>query len=257
MLSDDQINQYVKELQFPPYPIIREYLQLAFLHAFYQNQSLQHTYFKGGTCLRLIFHSGRFSEDLDFTTNLNPQSIEKIIQTTIKTLSHEFTGISFKPKKTLSGNSYGLSYKHSTISMPISIKLDFSSRENVLDPQLSTITSIYPFPLFLPIPHLSLKEILAEKIRALTHRQKGRDLYDFHYLLSRQVPLDLDFINQKLGFYQETFNLESLQRAISQFPIKEFETDLIPFVPKPMRLHLSKIPKLTLDLLTTRLTELK
>ncbi len=249
MLSHDQVNQYVKSLHFPPYPIIREYLQTAFILSFYQSETLAQTFFKGGTCLRLIYQSGRFSEDLDFTTNLDPAHIIVELERTTNILKNEFPNLSFKQKKTLAGNCFMVKYAYPEIKMPISIKLDFSSRENVLDPQVTTPTSVYPFPFFFPIPHLSLKEILAEKIRALTHRQKGRDLYDLHYLLSRQTPVDLDFINQKLAFYQESFNKDELIQKITSFPIKDLESDLASFIPATIRPTIKNLPEQTLSLL--------
>ena len=249
MLSDDQIKQFAGQLNFPPYPIIREYLQTVFVLTLYQLPQLATTYFKGGTCLRLVFHSGRFSEDLDFTTNLDASDVESLLTETTNKLTPEFENLTLKQKKSLAGLSYSLSYKAPQISMPISIRLDFSFRENVLDPEVSTITTIYPVSFFSPIPHISLKEMVAEKVRALMHRTKGRDLYDLHYLLSRQAPFDINFINKKLSFYHEVFNPSEFRERIKTFPQEDLQSDLVHFIPKNQRGIIPHLSSQILELL--------
>ena len=47
--------------------VVREYFQHLFLSFLYQEKKSECLLFKGGTALRLIWQSPRFSEDLDFT----------------------------------------------------------------------------------------------------------------------------------------------------------------------------------------------
>ncbi|MFC1710146.1 nucleotidyl transferase AbiEii/AbiGii toxin family protein [Patescibacteria group bacterium] len=64
---------------------------------------------------------------------------------------------------------------------------DFSRRETILEPKTSPIETTLPIGAVSLINHLSEREILAEKIRAIYSRKKGRDLFDLWYLLSKKV----------------------------------------------------------------------
>jgi len=100
------------------------------------------------------------------------------------------------------------------------------------------------------VDHLSQKEILAEKVRAITKREKGRDLFDLWFLLSKGGALDKEFIGKKLEFYKEDFNLKKLIRKIKGWEDKDIDYDLRRFlpvserkiIPELKRLILSKLP---------------
>ena len=59
--------------------IAREYLQQLFLSIFYQLPGSEKFLFKGGTALRLIFRSPRFSEDIDFSVTGEISTFENIL----------------------------------------------------------------------------------------------------------------------------------------------------------------------------------
>ena len=249
MLSDDQLNQYSRLAKIDRISVFREYLQLAFLLNFYRNEKLKHTYFKGGTCLRLVFGSGRFSEDLDFSSDLKPDEIDSHVATTINELSHEFSNISVKSIDSLAGISRKIQVQTQLTPFPTTIKLDFSDRDQILDPEISTPKTDYPFSILTPIPHLSLKEILAEKVRAIMSRDKGRDLYDLYYLLARKVEFDPKFIQKKLDFFKEKYSFNDLVRIISKWNRTELKNDLGPFLPADVRKIIPDLPEITTKLL--------
>ena len=67
MISIDQIiSLYPPSLQKFPRAILREYLQVKILSIISQHRIHHQLCFIGGTALRLMYHSQRFSEDLDF-----------------------------------------------------------------------------------------------------------------------------------------------------------------------------------------------
>jgi predicted nucleotidyltransferase component of viral defense system len=249
MLSDNQLNQYSRLVKIDKVTVFREYLQLAFLLNFYRNEKLKHTYFKGGSCLRLIFGSGRFSEDLDFSSNLKTEEINSRIAAAVKELSHEFSSISVKPIDSLAGISRKIQVQTQLAPFPTTIKLDFSDRDQILDPEISTPKTDYPFSILTPIPHLSLKEILAEKVRSIMSRNKGRDLYDLYYLLARKVDFDPEFIQKKLDFYKETYSIDKLIKVISEWDRAELKNDLGPFLPADVRKIIPVLPDITVKLL--------
>ena len=68
MISKKQIEDLANNNQIDSFTILREYLQILFLSYLYREKQADKIYFKGGTALRLLFGSPRFSEDLDFST---------------------------------------------------------------------------------------------------------------------------------------------------------------------------------------------
>lgn len=68
MLSYEQMAQGFAPIirDGKPRGILREYLQYIILKAIYTSKYGKHLVFLGGTCLRIVYGSARFSEDLDF-----------------------------------------------------------------------------------------------------------------------------------------------------------------------------------------------
>lgn len=71
-------------------------------------------------------------------------------------------------------------------------------------------TKVYPdiSPFFVTV--MSLEEILAEKIRAITIRTKARDVYDLWFLLRKNVKVNKGLVSEKLKFYDKTFDKKLL-----------------------------------------------
>jgi predicted nucleotidyltransferase component of viral defense system len=67
--------------------ILREYLQYKILDIIYDSQYAARLAFMGGTAIRIIHGSTRFSEDLDFDNfSLTKEEFEKIIELVQKRL---------------------------------------------------------------------------------------------------------------------------------------------------------------------------
>ena len=67
MINSATIRKLAIAQQTTELNIAREFAQHLFLSGFYQNVGSEHVLFKGGTALRLVYGSPRFSEDLDFS----------------------------------------------------------------------------------------------------------------------------------------------------------------------------------------------
>ena len=65
MISNDTIRQFALKYQTTELNVRREYFQHLFLSYFYKQEGSERVFFNGGTALRLIYHSARFSEDLE------------------------------------------------------------------------------------------------------------------------------------------------------------------------------------------------
>ncbi len=101
------------------------------------------------------------------------------------------------------------------------IIIDFSEREKpLIKPVLNTYYSLYndvpPFQIW----SLDLKEILAEKIRALVTRKKARDLYDINFLLKKNVDTDIAIVNKKLEYYGLGFSEDLINSALRDINFK-------------------------------------
>ncbi len=67
MLDQDLILNLARKNQIAPEHIAREIYEILILRHLSQSPLLDSLIFKGGTALRLAYHSPRFSEDLDFS----------------------------------------------------------------------------------------------------------------------------------------------------------------------------------------------
>ncbi len=257
MLTLNQIREFSKLLKINESVVIREYLQTLFLKELYDENYSQNIFFKGGTAIRLVLGGTRFSEDLDFTVNGDISDFDVFIEKFFKKLEKLYS-FNFKKKKTITGATYLLTADLGIVDYKIFISLDFSFREKVLQPSRSTITTIYPVLFTSFINHLSTEEILAEKVRALLTRDKGRDIYDLWFLLSKNTVIKKELIEEKLKYYDiKTFDPDKLITKIVTFSKEKFVLDLRPFVPINEREKLGDFFEYTVSFLKNKLTDEK
>lgn len=222
MIAKEQIKSLSKLFKIDEYSIYREYLQLVFLSYLYQERKSSKLFFKGGTALRLIFGSPRFSEDLDFSTNYSDLEITKIIKSVEQKLVKELPSLKILPlHKGLEGIRFRIVFEQKGFKYPFSIRLDFYQQKKIAGTELSTLTTQFPILIFPQIYHLSGKSILIEKFDALKNRSKGRDIFDIWFLLSKGVVID--------GL--KNSNIDNLKN----FPQKSLKKDLDQFLPRAQR----------------------
>lgn len=174
--------------------------------------------FKGGTALKkAYFTETRFSEDLDFTCAEDISSgLYDLLIKEIANKQVNFTEV--KEEKTIT-QSKGFSVKYNDFNgRPNSVRIDLSIRENVLCGQenlqiIHFYENIEPNVFY--IPTMTLKEIVAEKVRAITYAHRSRHLYDMWYLMGKNVVIDPSLVNSKLALYHDRFDLEKLKEGIT------------------------------------------
>lgn len=246
MIDKTTLAQFSKSFDIDQFSLLREYLQVCFLEKFYQNPNAVNTFFKGGTAIKLLFGSRRFSEDLDFTTKLNDKSLKQVIARVKTSLLPEFPNLTVRELDSFEGYSAKLYLPTEISAHDLTIKLDFSQRESVLEKTSSPLETLLPVATTAIVEHLSAREILTEKIRALSKRKKGRDLFDLWYLLSKQVPLNVSFVKKKFAYYKEDFSLKSLIEKTEKWPEKEIDSDLRRFLPVGDRKIIPELKRLVL-----------
>ncbi len=232
MMTKEQIETLSKYYRIDAFSIQREYLQLIFLSHLYQHKKSGEIYFKGGTALRLLYQSSRFSEDLDFTSEYDKKTIEKIITDVEKSIQTELPELNISILYSgKNGIRYRIKYKKLDFKFPFVIRLDISAGKRFTPVETTPIVSQFPIVNFPIVVHLSQKEIFAEKIRALLGRSKGRDLYDAWYLFEKGVILDQKLIKDKMKEIGRVYNKEMLLKKVKNFPDKQMSQDLAQFLP--------------------------
>lgn len=245
MITRSQIETLSNKYQIDRFTIMREFLQLTFLNYLYQHGKAGQIYFKGGTAIRLLFGSPRFSEDLDFSTSYDKKQIGEIMQDLEETMQKELPGI--KILLLYSGKTglrYRVKYQPLDFKYPINIRLDFNVVKKVEQTTISPLVTEFPITIFPLISHLSETEILAEKTCALATRNRGRDLYDVWYLLGKKVSLDQKFVK---------INKKKLIKKIESYPQDRLNLDLAQFLPKSQK----QIMGMLTNLLKQKLSEAK
>jgi hypothetical protein len=251
MISKEQIKELSQKFAIDEFSIIREYLQILFLAILYEQKVSEKIYFKGGTALRLLLNSFRFSEDLDFTSLLPPEGVKKLLLTSMKKINLIVPEIELRQLRTNVNSLTGfLKYKTPELKFPLNIHIEFSLREKPLTEKEGILETLYPISPYPVIRCLSWEEVLAEKIRALMHRAKGRDLFDIWYLLSKDIKIDWEMVNKKMAFYEKKVTPEDVITKINRFDQKRLKLDLGKFLPLNQRRIAENIKELLLEKLS-------
>ena len=228
MITIDELKDYKKKLNFNLGQTEKNYLHVAILFAI-SKLFPEKLMFKGGTALMLCYGLDRFSEDLDFNVVDNHLNIDDTLNKIKAFLIDYNIIIDYKIEENKFQDTcvyfYGPLYKN-TNNTRCKNTIDFSRRNDYLsNGNVSRINHIYnEFPVFY-INTLDIKEILAEKVRAIITRKKARDVYDLYFLILKKTEIDLDIINKKLALYNQTFNLNKFIEAIEERE-KLWETEL-------------------------------
>lgn len=233
---NDILVAYPKRLQVFKENILKEYLQHKILDIIFSTGYAKKLIFIGGTSIRIIHNSTRFSEDLDFDnfdlTKDEFQQICEIIKqqldldgyiTEIKVTSQlafhcyiKFPGILFQ--ENLSG------YKEERIL----IRLDSQAQGYHYLPEKYLLEK---FGLFRYINVAPINTLLAQKICALFGRKqkKGRDFFDVVYLMSITKP-DYNFLNHFLKIESKEQLIFRLKDEIKDLNFKLLAKDVESFL---------------------------
>jgi predicted nucleotidyltransferase component of viral defense system len=231
MITKEQVHALAKKKKVNEMTVFREYLQLLFLSELYKEKESQRIFFKGGTAIHLILKAPRFSEDLDFTVELDEGEFLQFINASFERIS-KIENVKFREKDSLAGKRFLLVAPPEVMSHETFVNLDFSFREKALKPEKAIIRTDYPVTFTSFVYHLSKDELFAEKIRAVLTRGKGRDLYDLWFLLDKGATLKRDLVKEKLKYYKlERIQKEEILEKIEGFSRNDFILDLRPFVP--------------------------
>lgn len=202
MISQEQIIKIANLYQTTEVNVLREYFQHVFLSYFYQQPQTNYIYFKGGTALRFVHKSPRFSEDLDFSANLSEAEIEKALTLTLAEIEKEGIPIDLQEAKTTTGGY--LSTLVFQKDPGVAIQIEISLREG--DKSGESVTIINDFIPAYTILALAQDQLVDQKIEALLTRKKPRDFYDLYFILRANLlpPQKKNILLQVLTTFRQT-----------------------------------------------------
>lgn len=254
MLSFEQISEYFpKELvRLNPKGSLVEYLQYELLDSLFKHANSEKLSFIGGTAIRIIYDSQRFSEDLDFDNfGLDYETFKAILGSACAEmrlkgfdLEYEFAGrqphyhchIKFPQllhKLGLSGHR----------GEKILVSVDAEAKDKFKEPEIRLLNK---FGIYRSLPVNAPDILLAQKLLAILQRkrEKGRDFYDASFLWGLTEP-NLDYVKKRTDFAPEVFkdkiiakceklNFRSLAKDVEAFLFDAGQKDrvlnFLPFI---------------------------
>ncbi len=233
MLNKKDLENYRNITNLNLGQVERDYLQHLVLMLLYKIAD-RHLIFKGGTALHKVYSLPRFSEDLDFTLceEIDMKNLFAKLCNALKTSGYDS---SFEIKKEIpTGKTIRLKINGPLYTGQENSKfyliLEVSNREKViLDSQTKEI--IPPYSDIVPylVKVMDLKEIFAEKVRAIITRDAARDVFDLNFLLDKNIKPDLKLINEKLKYYNKSFDKKEFKDAVEK-KTKLWKKDLTPLI---------------------------
>jgi len=238
MLEYDQIKEYFAAslARKNPKGILVEYLQYEFLDSLFKQSGAQNLSFIGGTAIRIIHGSERFSEDLDFDNFGLVYKDFKII--TAKALAEiKLKGFQVEAKFLSKKDNYhvyirfpDLLFKYGITGHreeKVFIAVDVQKKEKVFEPEVKNINK---FGIFRNIAVNPVSVLLSQKLMTILYRkrEKGRDFYDASYL-SGKTKADFGYIKKMTSLNKEEFGRQISVRC-DKSNFKALARDVEPFL---------------------------
>lgn len=219
--------------------MLREYLQCRILQIIFDSQYAEKLSFLGGTALRVVHNSSRFSEDLDFDNfSLDKQEFDAISKIVKKELERDgyITEIRnvFKgtyrcyvkiPKLLFDNHLSGYEEEKILIQLDTAPHGFSYKMEKVILDKFDILTEINVTPMDI---------ILSQKIYAMFERKtkKGRDFYDIVFLLSQTKP-NYEYLSLKLNIQTSEELREKILIFCKTLNFKILAEDVSPFLFHP------------------------
>lgn len=256
------MKDYLRELvRAAPTPldarnIAREYLQARLLGGLAHAEAMIPLAFQGGTALRFLYRTARYSEDLDFALEREPAryDLRAILRVIRKELAAEGYAIELKvnDRKTVQSAFVrfpGLVYELN-ISPQRSEMLAVKLKVDTNPPAGAVLeTTIARRHVVLQLQHYDRASLFAGKLHAVLQRPflKGRDVYDLVWYLSDSsgsAP-NLEFLNNALaqtgwkgGVVKESNWRQLVWKRLEQVDWKNVAADVRPFLERPAEVEL-------------------
>ena len=199
--------------------MLKEYLQLLILDHLANSPYAGRLTFIGGTNLRLIQGIDRFSEDLDFDCkDMSGDAFRTMTDDVVKFLHQNGLNVETRdtPNPKLTAFRRNLYFPQLLFDLGLTghreerllIKVEAQDQGVAYVPEVATVNRM-GFFFQVQVPPVDV--LCAMKFSAILSRQKGRDLYDTIFLLSKTGP-NLDFLKARTGLS----TLDDLRNAVKE-----------------------------------------
>lgn len=240
MLTVEQIsvNFPLPLRQRNPRGILVEYLQYELLDSLFKNAAAAKLSFIGGTAIRILHDSPRFSEDLDFDNfGLSFPQFEELLQTACRDMEYKGFLIEYRVVEKGAWHCYirfpkilqevGLSLDG---ERKILIRIDSEAKEKLYDPKKFFLNKFSVYRQILAAPAAIL---LPQKMLAILYRkrEKGRDIFDVSFLTGFAAP-DFDYIKKTIGLERVEF-LRRFEARLEELDLNSLAQDVEPFLFTP------------------------
>jgi len=240
MLTIDQISgSFPLPLQQRnPRGMLVEYLQYELLDSLFKNAAAAELSFIGGTAIRILHDSPRFSEDLDFDNfGLSFAQFEALLKTACRDMEYKGFLIEYRVVEKGTWHCYirfpkilhaaGLS---TDAERKILIRIDSEAKEKLYDQRKVFLNRFSVYRQILAAPAAIL---LAQKMMTILYRkrEKGRDIFDVSYLAGFAVP-DFDYIERTVGLDRAEL-LMRFEERLGELDLNALALDVEPFLFAP------------------------
>ena len=236
---NDILSYYPQKLRIFKENILKEYLQYLVLNIVFSTKYSNKLVFLGGTAIRMIHNSTRFSEDLDFdNTGLSETDFGKVSEVIKRQL--ELEGYNVEIENIFKGAFHcyikfpGLLFQNELSGHEqekILIQLDAEPQKYTYRPEKYLLNK---FGIFRYINIVPLDLLLSQKICACftRKRSKGRDFFDVVYLMGKTAP-DYKFLEDRFNIKNQTELIARLKEKSDSLDLKALSKDVEPFLFDP------------------------
>ena len=201
----------LKELEKKSQPglkklVLAEFLQHLILQSLYRHGVFKSLVFTGGTALRILYHTSRYSEDLDFSlVKKGSFEFRPLLEKIQKDLAMQQLDFDFLAKEEKRVARADLRFRGLLKEFNLTVlkdqKLTVKFEVDKFPPaggakEIALVTS----PVSYTVTVFDLPSLFATKLHALFFRRyvKGRDYYDLVWYLGRGVRLNFKLLNNAI-----------------------------------------------------------
>jgi len=237
MLTVEQISGHFPPpmRQRNPRGMLVEYLQYELLDSLFKNSAAAALSFIGGTAIRILHDSHRFSEDLDFYNfGLSFAQFEDLLKTVCRDMEYKGFLIEYRIVEKGAYHCYirFTEILHQSGLTPdagrkILIRIDSEAKEKIYEPRKVFLNK---FAVYRRIPAAPAGVLLAQKMITILYRkrEKGRDIYDVSFLMGLAVP-DFAYIEKLLGLDPKEFS-QRFKERLGELDMNALARDVEPFL---------------------------
>ncbi|MFA5097276.1 MAG: nucleotidyl transferase AbiEii/AbiGii toxin family protein [Candidatus Margulisiibacteriota bacterium] len=241
-LLKGKLNEYSSDLE--KRNALREYLQSLVLKVLFEKKYFKDLIFVGGTALRFIYRTKRFSEDLDFSSFSDKAGFLEMSADLEKEL--RCYNLAVNTRKKAQGNVRNAFIKfpgilekldlspHKNETISIKLEIDYNPPKGGAV-QLHLLNKDYSFY----VQSYDLSSLMAGKLHAILFRkfEKGRDYYDLVWYLGKKAVPNIELLDNAI-YQTQNFripDLESrwkdlLKHKIAEADFKRIVKDVLPFL---------------------------